>query len=362
MSIKINNSNSPDNKLFFNSDNRVSPELLDQIKSLDNVQGIYLFKDENEEIIYVGKSKKIRNRVASYFRKKDWVINPKMHWRTKDLVRRVKTIEIIITMSELEALLLEDKYIKKYLPKYNVRQKNIDDNYLKLLELDLSNDFPVVEIVDINLKLQSSADYGSDDKLYFGPFPNTFYLSNLLFILQKYLFLRNCKKSNFRDNCFDDELGICSGPCKKKNQISKEKYREIITDNVIDFLSGKNSKVIIDNINAKIRDVNITVKEIEKLEYWTDFMQEYVAKMIFSNKLQERNLIITEKLEEDKKVYCSISKKGFYYNFSDNYNEISNFNEGECEDENISIIYDRIGIIYNYLKRNKENSTHKFIK
>jgi len=122
-------------------------------KAFPPLPGVYLFKDANGQAIYVGKAKSLKNRLASYFQKN--IESPK----TRSLIDHYKTVEYIVTPSELEALLLEQKLIKKFKPKYNVQWR--DDKRYPYLKLSINEDWPKLFLV---------RERENDGALYFGPY------------------------------------------------------------------------------------------------------------------------------------------------------------------------------------------------
>ncbi|WP_297979695.1 excinuclease ABC subunit UvrC [uncultured Methanobrevibacter sp.] len=184
--------------------------------------GIYIMKDKNEEIIYVGKSKSLKNRVKSYFQKN--LDRPK----TQVLMSHFNSLEYIVTNSEKEALILEANLIKKHRPRYNIRLK--DDKrypYVKITE----EDFP---------KLVITRNIGKTGT-YYGPFTDVGSVRQTVKFLKQLFRIRTCKRMD--GPCLNSQIDLCYAPCD--GQISKEEYGEHIKK--IDlFFQGKYNKIIKD--------------------------------------------------------------------------------------------------------------------
>lgn len=189
------------------------------LKSLPTSAGVYRFLDQDGKIIYVGKAKKLKNRVQSYF-KNDLSHSPK----TRLLVKKIHDIKLVVVSSETEALLLENNFIKQYKPRYNILLKD-DKTYPWIC---VSNEeYP--QILTTRKKLK-------DGSIYFGPYPNGRLLKELQELIGKLYPYRRCKipmteqnvlKNKYRA-CLNKQIKICSAPCE--GCVSKEEYREIIND------------------------------------------------------------------------------------------------------------------------------------
>lgn len=203
---------------------KIDPKIQKILDTLPKKSGVYLMKDKNGKIIYVGKAKVLKNRVRQYFDTSKKVL------RTKKMVENIYNIEYIITTTENEALLLESNLIKKYSPKYNVLLKD-DKNYpyLKLTK----EDFPTLIIVR---KKQN------DGAKYFGPFAFQSVARDLINISQKKFRIRTKRPFKYRLRpCLNYEMKLCDAPCIKN--ISKEDYAKKI-DDLVHFLSGDFKKII----------------------------------------------------------------------------------------------------------------------
>lgn len=199
----------------------------EKLKSLPTFSGVYLMKDKDNNIIYVGKAKNLKQRVNQYFDKRE------KNLKTELLVQNIANFDYIVTNSEYDALMLENNLIKKHQPHYNILLK--DGKNFAYIKLDLNKPFPKLEVT-------RKVEFKKNIK-YFGPYFNGVTVS-LVIDLVKYAYpLRSCnlglKKPEKRE-CLKYSLGECSAPCT--NRISKEDYKKIV-DEVIDFLNGDTEKV-----------------------------------------------------------------------------------------------------------------------
>ncbi|MCX7991989.1 MAG: GIY-YIG nuclease family protein, partial [Proteobacteria bacterium] len=161
--------------------------------------GVYLMKDANNNIIYIGKANNLKKRIDSYLKEKD--LRPQIAF----LLRRLKDIDFIVTENEKEALILENNLIKKYKPRYNIQLKD-DKNYL-CIRLDKSKKFPRLEFVRRIKK---------DNALYFGPYPSARIIREIISTIGKIFPLRRCSDRAFEKSkkpCLYYEIGECIGPC-----------------------------------------------------------------------------------------------------------------------------------------------------
>lgn len=204
--------------------------LKEQLKTLPDRSGVYLFKDNVGRVIYVGKASSLRNRVQSYFGSK----NP-LSVKIERLADRISDLDAIVTDTEYEALILENDLIKKYRPVYNVRLK--DDKTFPYLKIDVKSDWPTVRI---------TRRFHKDGDRYFGPFISAYSLRQTLNLIRKIFPFRSCnRKITGKDArpCLEYHLKTCVAPCI--GAISREDYVDLIKE-VILFLEGKQELVIQD--------------------------------------------------------------------------------------------------------------------
>ncbi|MEQ9853879.1 MULTISPECIES: excinuclease ABC subunit UvrC [Pectobacterium] len=212
------------------------------LKTVTSQPGVYRMYDAGDTVIYVGKAKDLKKRLASYFR--SHVASRK----TEALVKSIKHIDVTITHTETEALLLEHNYIKLYQPRYNVLLRD-DKSYPMIF---LSGD------AHPRLAVHRGAKHAKGE--YFGPFPNGNAVRETLILLQKLFPVRQCENSVYRNRsrpCLQYQIGRCLGPCVS-GLVSEEDYQQQV-DYVRLFLSGKDQQVLnqlISRMEAASRDLN----------------------------------------------------------------------------------------------------------
>ncbi|MBG6241923.1 MAG: excinuclease ABC subunit UvrC [Candidatus Symbiopectobacterium sp. Dall1.0] len=197
------------------------------LKTVTRQPGVYRMYDESNTVIYVGKAKDLKKRLASYFRSN--VASRK----TEALVKAIHQIDVTITHTETEALLLEHNYIKLYQPRYNVLLRD-DKSYPMIF---LSGD------THPRLAVHRGAKHAKGE--YFGPFPNGNAVRETLVLLQKLFPIRQCENSVYRNRsrpCLQYQIGLCLGPCVA-GLVSEEGYRQQV-EYVRLFLSGKDQQVL----------------------------------------------------------------------------------------------------------------------
>lgn len=226
-----------------------------KLKTLPENPGVYLMKNSDGKIIYVGKAKILKNRVRQYFQS-----NKNHSPKVIAMVKKIFDFETIITQTEVEALILESNLIKKFRPRYNILLK--DDKNYPFLKIT-SEKFPRILITRKKIH---------DGGKYFGPYTDS--IKENLQLLQKIFPLRTCK--NFQNRpCLEFHIKRCLAPCA--NKISEENYLEIVRS-AEKFLSGKTSEVeknlqekmtaAAENLNfelaAKFRDILLSIKKFSE--------------------------------------------------------------------------------------------------
>jgi excinuclease ABC subunit C len=208
----------------------------EQLKALPAKPGIYLFKDKDGKVIYVGKAANLSNRVKSYFGAPSSLSN-----KVQRLVAKIQDFEFVVTNSEQEALILECNMIKKYTPRYNVRLK--DNKTFPYLKIDINEDWPSVYITR---RVQK------DGARYFGPFASAGSVRKTLRLIKKIFPFRNCRKridGKDKRPCLDYYIHRCLGPCIGAVEI--QEYHDVINQ-VILFLQGK-QELILRELNNKMK-------------------------------------------------------------------------------------------------------------
>lgn len=190
--------------------------------------GIYIMRGGKEQVLYVGKSSSLRNRLRSYFSSPKSLVG-----KTRDLVAAIRDFEYIVTESEQEALLLENSLIKKHQPRFNVRLK--DDKTYPYIKVDLSEDFPRIYI---------TRRAANDGARYFGPFASAGSVRKTLDLLNRLFPYRTCTKAITGTDerpCLEFHIKRCNAPCTGYS--SKAEYRDVI-EQVLMFLDGNTREVV----------------------------------------------------------------------------------------------------------------------
>jgi excinuclease ABC subunit C len=216
--------------------------LAEQRSGLPDQPGVYLFRDGRGRVLYVGKAKSVRKRVASHFSKAQVGgrgANPPGH---AEMVACVEHIECVVVASEAEALLAEQSFIKQYRPRFNIRLR--DDKSYPFIAISLDEDYP---------RVYFTRERHRPGRAYFGPYSNAKRVRGTLEVLAKVFMFRSCtgpepgRRSG--SPCLDYYIKRCEAPCV--GYVSREDYRKSI-DGVIDFLSGRFSSIESD-LDARMR-------------------------------------------------------------------------------------------------------------
>ncbi|AVJ55839.1 excinuclease ABC subunit C [Idiomarina sp. OT37-5b] len=242
------------------------------LRHLTHQPGVYRMYDEAGDVIYVGKAKDLKKRVSSYFREKvDRV-------KTQVLVKQIADMDVTVTNTEAEALILENTFIKKYRPRYNV-----------LLRDDKS--YPYIILTDHQhprLGFHRGARRTKGE--YFGPFPNGAAVRESLRLMQKIFPVRQCEDSYYRARsrpCLQYQLQRCLAPCV--NVCTDEEYAEQVGF-AKQFLQGKNQQVI-DELVAKMENASAAL-DFEKAARYRD-------QIAMLRRTQERNSVTGAQQELD---------------------------------------------------------------
>jgi excinuclease ABC subunit C len=210
--------------------------LAEQRKSLPDGPGVYLFRDERRRVIYVGKAKSIKKRVASHFS------NPVTRGAF-EMVDAIDSVEFVLVASEAEALLAEQNFIKQYRPRFNIRLR--DDKSYPFIAISMDEDFP---------RVYFTREKHRRNRVYFGPYSNAKRVRGTLDLLGKVFLFRSCQGPDpgrrSGSPCLDYYIKRCGAPCV--GYVSKEEYRESI-DGVVAFLSGRYREIERD-LETKMRE------------------------------------------------------------------------------------------------------------
>ncbi len=198
----------------------VSPVVLDRLSTRP---GVYLFRDNNGRILYVGKARSLRSRVRSYFRS-----DPGRVPRTRELVRRIADVETIVVGSSAEALILEANLIKEHRPRFNIQLR--DDKSYPYIKVTVTEPFPRVYV---------TRQVRSDGSRYFGPFTSVGLMRQALEVVKRLYTVRSCRYDLPKDSperpCLDYHIGRCLAPCVGYQ--TEESYRAM-TGQILQVLEG----------------------------------------------------------------------------------------------------------------------------
>jgi excinuclease ABC subunit C len=243
---------------------KTTPEIEAKLGFLPELPGVYIWKDKDDKVIYVGKAVILNNRIKSY------LSNSPKDPKTEQLVKHIADLDYIIANNEREAFLLESDLIKQYKPKYNIMLK--DDKSYPFVKLTLAEPFP---------RIMVSRDPVKDGSRYFGPYTD---VRNLRYVLRSFEWIfpiRTCTRKIPRDEvkfdkaCINYQLGKCTAPCI--GNISYEDYSKIV-DNLIKIFTGRHQEILDefrDEMNqlsedmkfeqaAKVRDRIVAIDKIQK--------------------------------------------------------------------------------------------------
>ncbi len=298
-------------------------DLQENLNKLPTKPGIYLMKDQYNNVIYVGKAINLKNRVKQYFNKQDKIS------RISSMVSHIKSFEYIVTDTEDEALILESNLIKVHKPKYNVLLK--DDKSYPYIKIDIKSEFPTIILTRRKL---------DDGSKYYGPYPSVMAAKQLIEIIKSKYMLRLCKPFKLRKRpCMYYQIKKCDAPCignvdsteylKRINEISsilqgntKDIIKELKQD--MDKLS-KNKKyeeaaklrdtiLNIERVSQKQKISNFSYNEIDAIGIQRDEL-EICIEIFFvrESKLQDRNQFFFNNISEieDTEILSSFLKQRY---------------------------------------------------
>jgi len=251
-------------------------KLLKIVGLLPKAPGVYLMKNAEGQVIYVGKAADLRVRVRSYFSGLD------ERYHVRFLMKKVDDIEVLVTDTEKDALILEDVLIKKYKPRYNINLKD-DKTYLSL-RIDIKKPFPRVEVVRKRNK---------DGALYFGPYASAQALRETLGLLQRVFQIRTCRDSYFKNRvrpCLSYQIKRCPGPCC--GLIDSSAYGESMRE-VILFLNGKD-KTLVKRFKKRMAkaSANLAFEEAARLRDCIENIEKTLEKQkVYSSNIADSDVI-----------------------------------------------------------------------
>lgn len=237
--------------------------------------GCYLMKDQRGKVVYVGKAKDLKNRVRSYFQP-----SGDQRMFVEALPRLLGDIEVIITASEKEAMILENTLIKQHQPRFNVKLKD-DKNFLSL-RIDTSADWPRVQVVRKQKK---------DKARYFGPYHTATSIRRTLNVLNRYFQLRTCPDSVLNNRsrpCLQYQIKRCPGPCVF--DIDRDDYMQHVNDAIM-FLEGRGDQLVT-NLKSKMMTASDEL-EFELAAHYRDQIES------IEKALQRQQAVSTEWIDRD---------------------------------------------------------------
>lgn len=238
------------------------------LATLTTMPGVYQMVDASGKVIYVGKARNLRKRVASYFTARD--TSPK----TRSMVSQIRDVHIIVTRTEAEALILENNLIKQHRPRYNIVWR--DDKSYPFIYVSTEHSFP-----RIGFHRGAKKDRGS----YFGPYPSASAVRESLQLLQKVFPVRQCEDGFFQNRsrpCLQYQIRRCTGPCV--GLVAQDVYAEDVRHAVM-FLEGKSQQVV-DELIARMQQASAAL-DFERAARYRDQIQSL-------QRIQERQYITGE--------------------------------------------------------------------
>ncbi len=270
----------------------LSKEIESKLSLLPDQPGVYLWKDKNGTIIYIGKALNLKHRVRSYFASSGKDV------KTEHLVKNIADLEYIITNSESDAFILEATLIKHHRPKYNIMLK--DDKRYPFVKITVNEPFPRIFITRELLK---------DDAKYFGPYTEVRYLRSTLRDLEWIFPLRNCNrnipKTKYKQPCMNYQLGKCPAPCV--GCINQEDYA-VIVNRLLRFFSGRYTELI-DELRAEMQNASdsLDFEEAAKLRDRIVAIQSIQKRQSVFN-VEGGNTDIIGFYREEKRAVCVVFK------------------------------------------------------
>jgi excinuclease ABC subunit C len=293
---------------FFEPPMHTAKEIQDKLTRVAEEPGVYLMKDAAGEILYVGKARNLKKRLASYFKN-----SGQMDVKVKILVDKIEDLETIITRTEKEALILESNLIKRHRPRFNVILK--DDKRYPSLRIDLNEKFPNFDIV---------RKIGQDDAMYFGPFASAHAVRETLRTINKTFKLRKCKKKDFKTRtrpCLHCQMEGCLAPCCR--DVDPIVYQEQVNEAIM-FLKGQTPDLI-----RKVREqmeISARAQEFERAARLRDkiySLERTIEKQIaVTTDFKDRDIFAIARSVECSVITVLSVRGGFltgtrHYNFSE---------------------------------------------
>lgn len=314
-------------------------------KSLPGKPGVYLFLDPRDYPLYIGKSVNLRTRVASYLRNES-----KLELRLQRMVHEACRIRYVQTETELMALLLEDSLIKKYLPSYNIRQKQFKEYRYLMMSKD-----PFPRLITIQ-------DPKHQTVPVYGPFRDRFFIQRLQEIFSRYLGFRSCSEAHPTESCIELDLGKCLGPC-----VLPEVHAEYAhtSQQVMKFLKGEDPGVI--SLIEREIVACIETTQFERASRLRDdlvFCDAFFNRQRFNHhfrvdqlKIEARNSSEPGYLFENGALKEIILKDGRISKVGE---QLDLFDLSVVKEDEPRFLLDRAHLVYNWLKKNEASVDYRF--
>ena len=346
---------------LFNPKGGDTVDLKEKIRKLPSSSGVYIMKDSFDSVLYVGKSKNLKSRVGSYFQ------NSKSHPpKVVKLVKHLKDFDYILTDTEFEAFMLENKLIKEMNPIYN-RQLKSPKSY-SYIKIGINEKYPAIEV--------KSEPSKSDGNLYFGPYTNRNTVERGLQGIKECCKILCTGTSQKTSSCLNYSLGLCIGMCL--DDAPREQYLAII-DKIVKLLSGTDKSIIeAMECNMNIASEKLDFESAAKYRDYLSAVNYLIGKVkVVEYTKKNKNIVVLENLSNDSVKFFLI--KGNKVLFSEKYflvdfdfgklklimktNILTYFNnkaqKGSKEIRKEEI--DESQIIYSYLNSKSSNCRHSII-
>jgi excinuclease ABC subunit C len=266
------------------ADQKVKGALRRKTAELPNRPGVYLMKDDTGEVIYIGKALSLRKRVSSYFQK-----GRRRDPKTAALISKIADFDIIMTDSEIEALMLECNLIKKHRPYYNVLL--MDDKHYPYLKMTVNETYP---------RLFIARRIECDGARYFGPYTDAGGVREALKLVKRLFGLRSCRKEidgQAKRHCLNHQIKLCSGPCS--GHVSREEYVDLCHRTAL-FLSG-HGRELIKELSMRMK-AEAEALNFEQAARFRDQIKAVQAVMerqkIIDTSLEDRDVIALARAEQ----------------------------------------------------------------
>ena len=269
----------------------------ENLQRVSEAPGVYLMRDSDNEVIYVGKARSLKKRLGSYLSRAG-----RLDIKTEVLIRRIANIETIVTSSEKEALILESNLIKRHRPRYNVDLK--DDKRYPLLRLDIIHPYPRLSIVRKPKK---------DGALYFGPYASAHAVRQTLKVINKTFLLRKCTDREFKTRtrpCLHCQMQGCLAPCCR--DVDRKTYARMVQEVVL-FLKGQ-TPLLIGQIKKEMRNAadNQNFEQAARLRDKMFALEKTVEKQVaVSTDFKDRDVITCARTADFSLVTMLFVRSGF---------------------------------------------------